>query len=355
MANYPFVRANRLSHLAMAIVVAVGSAGLLAGMKHTGRAVAAAVASAQPRVVFVSYVDDPSDVRLYRDFQAFGDAVRRLDPELANRIDLEFVQASVDRGESIDVVMRRVVASRPAVIVASSDDVLDAARATTADVPVVFASHADPVAAGYVKSIAVPGVPRTGFTFCLPLTQKMLEILASAYPNVRRVGIIADHLRADASGFVADVNAAREALGLDVSVFVATTATDVERVLQTASAAGIDAWYVPVGEALWNDEGRVLDLMEGSQKPVLYERTRLARRAGALAYEPRVSDPIVILATQSILVLRGADPATIPVERPSEFELSINVADAAWIVAARPSKPLVKRANKLFLSDAASP
>jgi len=332
---------------AMVGMLVLATGGFVADPSRIGVAPPRAGGFAQ-RVVFVSYVDEADDVRGLRDFQALDEAMHHADGRLASEVKLDFVQVSLAKGESIDTAMLQIAASGPAAIVATCDDVLDAARRHAGSIPIVFASHADPVAAGYVKSIAAPGLPRTGFTYHLALTQKMIEVLADAHPDAHRIGIVADAMRVATPGFAADIDAAMRALDVDVTVYAAASAQDVETALHSSSAAAIDAWYVPVGEALWNDEARVLDLMERSGRPVLYERTRLARRPGSMAYEPRVRDPFGILAHQLVLVLRGVDPRTIPVERPSEFELAVNLTD---IDARAPAKSFVKRADKLFLSD----
>jgi len=126
----------------------------------------------------------------------------------------------------------------------------------------------------------------------------------------------------------------------------------VARILRGARARSMDAWYVPVGAALWYDEDAVIRLMASTTKPVLYDRTYLVRDGALMSYEARIVDPFRIWANQLLLILDGVDAATIPVERPSQFELALNLDAIASDPRLRPSKRLIRWANVLFSAKA---
>ena len=81
---------------------------------------------------------------------------------------------------------------------------------------------------------------------------------------------------------------------------------------------------------------------------MLYDRTTLVRDGGLMSYEARIVDPLGIWANQALLILAGADAGTIPIERPSQFELALNLDVIASDQRLRPTKTLIQRANVLF-------
>ena len=317
--------------------------GLNAGCKPR---LEATFATGQPikRVVYVSAVDSPSDRRGQEDFERFRSAVQLRRETAATRVSIDFAEATEPGRESTFRVMHDVVTSKPDAIVASSSEVLEVAKELTQSIPVLFMSHADPVELGHVKSIAAPGVNRTGFTFYTPILAKSLELLLEAYPHVHSVGIVVDPSLLDSPGFARELRQARRDLALRIDAFFAVNKDELARMLDQVDAQAIDAWYLPISDVLWSDREATLTLMEQTKKPVLYDRTALARRAGAMSYEARVADPFGLWAAQVILILDGTDTRFIPVERPSSFELAVNV-DGKGRMRPIPAKSILKRAD----------
>ena len=344
----------RLRPMAILLALAILVAGVFVvfGIMRS----AGPIAATEPivRVAYVSFLELASDDRGQRDFVRFRATLDGLEQAARKNIVLELVEVAQDRGDAIDAIMRDIVLARPAAIIATSQAVLEAAQRATDDIPVLFVAHCDPVAAGYVRSIAAPGVKRTGFTFHAPLAEKAIELLHDAFPGVRRVGVLADSVLARSEDFRRELRHAGAQLHLELRVLVANDGSELGTVLQRPEAATVDGWFVPVNDALWNDEAAVLARMRDTHKPVVYERTQLARKGGLMSYEARLGDPFRILASQLLLVLDGVDPATIPVERPSRFELAINLAAAGAEPQLRPRASVLKRANVVFAAGAST-
>ncbi len=160
--------------------------------------------------------------------------------------------------------------------------------------------------------------------------------------------MLVDSLAARQPGQLRQIQEARGAFAREIQMFVADDEKQLADILRGATARSMDAWYVPVGAALWYDQDAVIRMMASTTKPVLYDRTYLVRAGGLMAYEARIVDPFRIWANQLLLILDGVDAATIPVERPSQFELALNLDVIASNSRLRPSKTLVQRANVLF-------
>ncbi len=300
------------------------------------------------RVVYVSYVDTAQDGRGQADFVKFKAAVERQQGIDPTALSIDFVEAVGMGTAPIMATMRAVVSSRPSVIVASSHVVLEAAKALTQSIPILFMSHSDPIELGHVQSIAAPGVNRTGFTFYAPITAKSLELLCKAYPSTKVVGFVVDPSILEQSGFAEEIRRAKEQLNIRIELFVAIDQAELARVLRSPKAQDIDAWYLPLSDVLWTDTEAAVKMMAETRKPVMYDRTVLARKTGGLSYEARVPDPFGIWAKQLVLILHGANPATIPVERPSSFELAINLDGVSRDRRLQPSKSILKRADVIF-------
>jgi len=339
-SNYP----NGYWATALVLCVAGLVVGATPGCGDRGD-YSATTGEAQRRVVYVSYVDTPQDTRGRVDFRKFRDALERRRGQKAIPLSIEFAEVAGDGPKPIFDLVRQVINSRPDALVASSYMVLEAAKGLTQSVPILFMSHADPVELGHVRSIAAPGVNRTGFTFYTPILAKSLELLAEAYPHIRAIGIVADSALLESPGFAQEVEQARSSLELRIDVFLAENQDQLAKLLRRGDAQVMDAWYVPTTDIIWNDLDATLALMAESTKPVLYDRTALARKPGAMSYEARVLDPFSVWAAQLILILDGVDPRTIPIERPSTFELAVNIGRAPRSPSATPSKSIVKRAD----------
>jgi len=353
--NPPHGRPKRLSRLAVAFAALGAAALVLLFCVYIAYPLRAPTAQNEAqRVVYVAYMDDPKDDRGWLTYQRLGEALQAAQVRADVRPSLEFVQVLVGGQPTIDNVMSRIVESQPAAIVATSDDVLDAAKAATQSIPILFLSYADPVVTGEVRSFAAPGVNRTGFTFQVPMLAKAIEIILDGYPRSKHIGVLVDSSTAREPGFVHELRDTRAGVSVPLDIFVADDARELAGILHHANARGIDAWFVPTGAALWNDETAVIRMMNATSRPVLYDRIGFVRNGGPMAYEARVVAPFRIWANQLLMIAEGVDVATIPIERPSQFDLALNLDVVFANPGLRPSKALLRRANVLVSAEAVS-
>jgi putative ABC transport system substrate-binding protein len=345
--NRPFGAAKSLIRLGALFGAIVVVSLVLAHDAADDEALAQQAPGSVPRAFYVSYVDDPDDQRGWKNYGRLKDALKALDPRGMARVELDFVQVVVGSGKPIGAVLDELVRASPAAIVATSDDVLQAAKAATQSIPILFMVYSDPVATGEVKSMAAPGVNRTGFTFHVRMLAKAIEILVDAYPASKRIGVLIDSLAERQRGYAGEVQAARRTLGVHIDVFVADDKAALASVLASRKAHSVDAWFVTAGAALWYDEDAVIGMMTKTAKPLLYDRIDFVREGAPMAYEARFLDPFRIWANQLLMIAEGVDVSTIPVERPSRFDFALNLAVIASNPALRPDKSIVRRANVL--------
>ena len=246
--------------------------------------------------------------------------------------------------------LRPVIGRRPAVIVASNGNIASVAQSLTSEVPIVFASHGDPVATGLVRSLGQPGGNLTGYTYFVPIHEKRLELLRAIAPRARRVGIIVDRWWLDELGGRAAMENARSRPGFDATLFAAETVPELEKALASPAARSMDAWYLPLTRIAYEQPEAVLKRLRATRLPVAYPTTPFVEGGGLISYQPvlDVDQASNLLATMIALVLDGVPAAEIPVERPRAFELAVNV-QAARELGLRIPDALIKRADRVLL------
>jgi putative ABC transport system substrate-binding protein len=200
------------------------------------------------------------------------------------------------------------------------------AKGVTNTIPIVFANAADPVGTGLVASLARPGGNVTGLTNINPqLSGKRLELLAQVVPGLRRVALLWDS--GSPGAFVSETEAKAEELGLRLQILGIQNRTDLEAAFEAASAEQADA-LITAGSVVSRNRARVVTLAARRRLPAIYQNGLPAREGGLMAYGENLLERHRRAATYVDKILKGAKPADLPVERPREFELVINLKTA---------------------------
>ena len=159
-------------------------------------------------------------------------------------------------GDRARAYAAEIVALKPDVIVASTENALSALLRETHTVPIVFTQIADPVAGGYVASLARPGGNVTGFTlYEFAIGVKWLELLKQIAPNVNRVAVIYDPGGSSADGYLSAIEAGAPSFGVRSSRSAVRNPADIERTVSEFAAesnggawAVLPAWQLPDGQ-----------------------------------------------------------------------------------------------------------
>jgi putative tryptophan/tyrosine transport system substrate-binding protein len=216
------------------------------------------------------------------------------------------------------------------VIVTVDTPPTQAAKQATSTIPIVVAVSADPVGAGLVESLARPGGNTTGLSLLAPETdQKTLELLKEALPKTRRVATIFDPKN---QGMMFRVRALETAAVVDLNIefqsIPALSANQLAEALTSAAMHPPDALIVlsPIYAAYRNE---VVDFATKTKVPLSFDTRGLAAEPGALlSYGADISALLRRAATFVDKILKGANPADLPVEQPTKFELVINLKTA---------------------------
>ena len=248
------------------------------------------------------------------------------------------------RGERRPEIAVELVRLKVDVIVTSpGPPAIRAAQQATRTIPIVMSGvRVDPVKAGFVVSLARPGGNITGLTQLVSqLHAKRLELLKEAFPRISRVAIIWS--ARDQKQSMKEVEAAGQALGVQIqSLVVQRGLRDPESVFSAISRESPDGLIVgPSGLTLSpSRRARVSEFTAKRRLPTIFHQSRFVKAGGLMSYGVKVHDMFRRAATYVDKILKGANPAELPVEQPTEFELVINLKTAKQLGIAIPPEVL---------------
>jgi putative ABC transport system substrate-binding protein len=223
-----------------------------------------------------------------------------------------------------------------------------AAQQAARTIPIVMVGASDPVAAGFVASLAHPGGNTTGLSLLTPeLHGRRLEILKEAVPQSTRVAVLANPGAAPTLGATTTGNltAAAQSLGLQLHIVEVRRAEELNDAFAAMTRAGVDALYV-LGDSLLLDglRGRIADLAAQYRLPAIYNWRMNVDAGGLMSYGVSLVERYQRTAVYVDKILKGAKPADLPVEQPTKFELVINLKTAQALGLTLPP-------TLLFLAD----
>jgi putative ABC transport system substrate-binding protein len=239
-----------------------------------------------------------------------------------------------------------LVALAPEVILASSSAALAPLLEATRTVPIVFAGVGDPVAAGYVESLARPGGNATGFlVYEYGIGAKFLELLKEVAPRVTRVAVFRDSSIAAGPGMFGAIQALAPSLGVELRPVDVRDAGEIERAV-AAFAQASGGGLIVLGRATIH-RGVIIALAAKHRLPAVYTLRYLAAAGGLISYGPDLLDQHRRAAGYVDRILRGEKPADLPVQAPTKYELVINLKTAKALGLTVP-ETLLARADEVI-------
>jgi putative ABC transport system substrate-binding protein len=215
------------------------------------------------------------------------------------------------------------------VIVAPDTQALGAFKQATTTIPIVMLAPVDPVALGYVGSLARPGGNITGVGGQVQdLSTKLLELLKEAVPEVTCVAVLANPRQPDIQQLLKETEGAARALGVQPHLLEVQSTNELERAYETANKEGVGALLILPGLLFSLHDRRLAALAVQHRLPAIYTTRSFAEAGGLLAYGPKSADVSRLGAGYVDRILKGAKPADLPVERPTAFELALNLKTA---------------------------
>ena len=250
-------------------------------------------------------------------------------------------------GDELRKYAGELVALAPEVIIATGTPPVVAQQQATRTIP-VFVLVSDPVAAGFVDSLARPGGNITGFTpFEYSTSAKWLELLKEIAPGVTRVAVKEEPNNPGAVGQVAAIRSAAPTFGVEVSAFNGRDAGEIERAIAAFAKSPNGGLIVPAIPSANIHRDLLIALASRHRLPAVYG-FRLHVTAGGLAsYGPDQLDQYRQAAGYVDRILKGEKPAGLPVQTPTKYDLAINLKTAKALGL---NVPLIlqQRADEVF-------
>jgi len=259
-------------------------------------------------------------------------------------VDHKITSGEADRYDGAVVVLLR---SGVDVLVVTSPHGITAARRRTGTVAIVAVDlESDPVASGFVASLARPGSNLTGLFLDLPeVTGKLVQLIQEAKPGLSRVGVIWDAAIAGAQ-FQATERAARAA-AIEVRPAAIRIAADVGPAIETFARDGIGALIALSSPLMRVNQAQIDELTLRHRLPSITLFDLLERGRGLLSYGPDLDSMQRRAAVYVDRILKGATVGELPVERPAKFELAVNLRTAKALGLTLPQS-LLLRADRVL-------
>jgi ABC-type uncharacterized transport system substrate-binding protein len=260
---------------------------------------------------------------------------------------IALVIRSADTASRLPEVAAEIVRLKVDVIFATSSTEVEAIRQVTKTIPVVFATHADPVSVGHVTSLARPGGNATGLALIqTEIVTKQLEMMKQALPHLSRVGMLLTATAPSHRPAAQALEAAAPKLGVQLVAVSVRAPEDLDAAFDTMTRERVTGFLAVASPLTRTQRGRLAELGLQHRLSSMFITSENVEAGGLMSYGPDLVDMTRRAAIYIDKILKGARPAELPVEQASKFELVINLRTARALgVTIAPS--VLGRANRL--------
>ena len=289
-----------------------------------------------PRLGTLLYSNPDSDPN----FAAFRQSLRELGYVEGENLLIEHHFAD-GRPQRLPELAAEFVRSKPDVILALGGDVVPFAQKLTKTIPIVMWVSNDPVQAGLVASLARPGGNVTGVTLILDeLAGKRLALLKEVISQISRVAVLWNPDHADPE--FKEIQRQAQALAVRVQSLEVRRGEDFESQFQNIIKGRPEAIIVVSSRLMQDNRQHILEFAAKQRLPVIGDWGRWAPDGALLSYGPDTTQLASRMATYVDKILKGAKAGDLPIERPSKFELVINLKTAKQIGLTIPPNVLAR-------------
>jgi putative ABC transport system substrate-binding protein len=261
------------------------------------------------------------------------------------RTELRWAAGDVDR---MRTYAAELVAAKADAILAITTAALVPLRQATSSIPIVFVNVGDPAESGIVESLARPGGNITGITtFVSSIGGKWLELLKEVAPRVVRVLVILNRDNPTVHGVLRIIEASGPSLGIIVTQAGVHSTDEIERAIENFARQPDAALLVLPDPATVVNRERIVALAAQHRIPAIYPFRYFVDSGGLMSYGTVPADQYRQAASYVDRILKGANPAELPVQQPAKFELVVNLKTAKALALTIPESFLL-RADKVI-------
>ena len=313
------------------------------------RASLAAMAQEAGRIPRVGLIrpEHPGDAGGERLVEAFRQGLRELGYREGRNIafELRWLEGKLERSP---VVVAELVRLKVDCIVTPGTVTTRAAQKATTTIPIIMANSSDPVADGFIASLPRPGGNITGLSSVLrELGGKQLELLKQVVPSASRVAVLWNPDNPGHALREREIESAARALGLVCQPLKVSAANNFDAAFQAATAERADGLIAMSDVLFQNHRSRIVALAAKHRLPAMYSEHEYVTAGGLMVYGSNLADQYRRAASYVHKIIKGAKPASLPVEQPTKFELVINVKTAKALGLTLPPS-LLRRADEVI-------
>lgn len=243
-----------------------------------------------------------------------------------------------------DVIAELIGLKVDVLVVGATVSALEAKKATTT-VPIVFAYLVDPVATGIVSSLARPGGNITGVTAWIGgmgFAGKWMELLKEVVPDVSHVAVLSNSANPACAPVVREIEAAAQTLKVKLDVLDAANATNPDKLFAAIGASGAHGVIAACDPFFILNRAQLVQFAASKRLPAMYFSKLFVDAGGLMSYGPNQLDSFRRAATYVDKILKGANPADLPIEQPTRFDLVINMKTAKALGLTIPQRVLLR-------------
>ena len=250
--------------------------------------------------------------------------------------------------ERLPSLAAELVRAKVDVIVAGAAPAPEGAQRATSTIPIVMASHSDPVGSGLVVSLAKPGRNVTGLSGLAPeLVGKQLQLLKEVVPGISRVAVLWNPTVPVQTLILREADAAARSLKVQLQMLEARAPSDFAKAFPAMTKGRAGGFIALSGSMFFAERSRIVELAAQSRLPAIYGPREYVEIGGLMAYGPSLRESTRRAATYVDKILKGGKPADLPVEQPTKFELVINLKTAKALGLTIPQS-LLGRADEVI-------
>jgi putative tryptophan/tyrosine transport system substrate-binding protein len=300
------------------------------------------------RIYRVGILSSTDPARPNENYVTFRERLRELGWSEGLNLAVEERTIGPDR-ERLAVGARELVGLHLDLILAAGGaEAPQAAATATKSIPIVFVIADDPVMVGLVKSLSRPDANVTGLSSMnAELDDKRLALLKEALPKLRRVGAMWSPVDPSGSSVMRATEQAARALNVQLTPLAVRRPDDVSEAIGNAKKEGVDAVMVLGTPTLFPQQHRIAELATSARLPTVSAWRQLPEAGGLLSYGANIRAMFRRAADIADKILKGAKPKEFPVERPTKFDLVVNLKTAKALGLTIPPS-LLLRANQVI-------
>ena len=255
-------------------------------------------------------------------------------------LDVRYADDNYDR---LPALATELVALKPDAIFAATAAATRAAARATDTIPIVFETLSDAVSLGLVSNLARPERNVTGVSgFSPELAAKRLELVREIVPGTKRVAVLANRDNPVTPPVVRAIETAARQLAVQLDLVDVRAPSQLENAFKQMAQRRPGALLLVADPMLFGQSQQIVEMAARHRLPAVYEQRLFTDLGGLLSYGPFVNERFQQVAVYVDRILRGAKPAELPIERPTKFELVVNLKTAKALGLTIPESILLR-------------